>query len=77
MCLKGRPLWSAKTPRSSCSAGREAVLMVKSVQDGVSHNSAWPVETMPMALHTHEGIWRWIGKAWPQGGVWPAAVVMR
>jgi hypothetical protein len=35
-----------------------------------------PVEAMPMVLHTHEGIWRWIGKAWPQAGVWPAAVVM-
>ena len=50
---------------------------MKSVEDGVRHNSAWSVEAMPMVLHTYEGIWRWIGKAWPQGGVWPAAVVMR
>ena len=32
---------------------------------------------MPMALHTHAGIWGWIGKAWPQRGVRPAAVVMK
>jgi hypothetical protein len=31
---------SAKTQRHSCSAGQEAVLVVKSVQDGPYHNSA-------------------------------------
>ncbi len=36
----GRRLSSAKTQRHSCSAGQEAVLVVKSVQDGVCHNSA-------------------------------------
>jgi len=30
--------------------------MVKSVQDGVRHNSAWSVEMMPLALHMHEEI---------------------
>ena len=35
-----RNLSSAKTQRHSCSAGQEAVLVVKSVQDGVCHNSA-------------------------------------
>ena len=29
-----------KTQRHSCSAGQEAVLVMKSVQDGVCHNSA-------------------------------------
>jgi len=50
---------------------------VKSVQNGVRCHAVGAVETVPMVLHTREGIWRWIGKAWPQGGVWPAAVVMR
>src|SRR5512135_419194 len=49
-CLIGR-LCSAKTPRSSCSAGQEAVLIVKSLQDGVRHHAAGPVEAMPLALH--------------------------
>jgi hypothetical protein len=32
-----------KTQRQSCSAGQEAVFVVKSVQDGVHHTSAWLV----------------------------------
>ncbi len=40
--------------------------MVKSVQDGVRHNSAWSVETMPLALHMHGEIQERIGKAGPQ-----------
>jgi hypothetical protein len=47
--IKG--LYSAKIMRRSSRAGQEAVLAVKSVQDGVRHNLAWPVETMPTALH--------------------------
>jgi hypothetical protein len=30
--------------------------MVKSVQDGVRHHAAGPVEAMPLALHLHEPI---------------------
>jgi hypothetical protein len=44
-------LLSAKTPRQSCSAVQEPVLVVKSVQDGVHHHAAGPVEAMPLALH--------------------------
>jgi hypothetical protein len=40
--------------------------MVKSVQYGVSHNSAWSVETMPLALELHRDIQGRIGKAGPQ-----------
>ena len=78
-CLKSRigNLCSAKIPRHSCSVRHEAVLMVKSVQDGASHNSACSVETMPMALQIHGESWRRIGKSWPQGRVWSASVVMR
>jgi hypothetical protein len=50
---EGFELWSAKTLRPSGRAGREAVLMVKSVQDGVRHDAAGPVEAMPLALHLH------------------------
>jgi len=35
---------------------------MKSVQDGVSHNSAWPIETMTLALHLHRAIPAWNGK---------------
>jgi hypothetical protein len=51
--------------------------VMKSVRDGVRNNSARSVETMPMVLRTHAGIRRRIREAWPQGGVWPTAVVMR
>jgi hypothetical protein len=44
-------LWSAKTPRQSSSTVQEAVLVVKSVQDGVHHHAAGPIEVMPLALH--------------------------
>jgi hypothetical protein len=44
--------------------------MVKSVQYGMSHNSAWSVETMPLALELHREIQRGIGKAGPQRRVW-------
>jgi hypothetical protein len=40
-----------KHHESSCSAGQEAVLIVKSLQDGVRHHAAGPVEAMPLALH--------------------------
>jgi hypothetical protein len=51
--------------------------MVKSVQYGVSHNSAWSVETMPLALGPHREIQGRIGKAGPQRRVWSASIVMR
>jgi hypothetical protein len=50
--------------------------MVKSVQYGVSHNSAWSVEMMPLALELREIQGR-IGKAGPQRRVWSASIVMR
>jgi hypothetical protein len=49
-------LCSAKMMRQSCSMSQSAILVVKSVQDGVRHDSAWPVESMPMALPMHVGI---------------------
>jgi hypothetical protein len=39
-CGFEQALSSAKTRRPSCSASQEAVLVMKSVQDGVRHNSA-------------------------------------
>ena len=51
--------------------------MVKSVQDGVCHNSARLVETMPLALELHREIQGRIRKAGPQGRVWSALIVMR
>jgi hypothetical protein len=42
-------VWSAKTPRQSSSAVEETVLVVKSVQDGVRHYAAGPVESMPLS----------------------------
>jgi hypothetical protein len=30
--------------------------MVKSVQDGVRHHAAGPVEVMPLALHLHRAM---------------------
>jgi hypothetical protein len=70
-------LSSAETQRRSCSAGQKAVLVVKSVQYGVCHNSARSVETMPLALELHGEIQGRIGKAGSQGRVWPASIVMR
>ena len=46
-------LCSAKILRQSCSASEEAVLVVKSVENGVRHNWAGSVETMPLALQGH------------------------
>jgi hypothetical protein len=43
--------------------------MVKSVQYGVNHNSAWSVETMPLALELHRDIQGRIGKAGPKKSV--------
>ena len=51
--------------------------MVKSVQYRVRHNSAWSVETMPLALELHGEIRGRIGKAGPQRRVWSASIVMR
>jgi hypothetical protein len=45
-----------KTQRPSCSAGQEAVLVVKSVQEGVRHNSARSVESVPLTLQMHAEI---------------------
>ena len=56
-------LWSAKTERPSGRAGRAAVLMVKSVQDGVRHDAAGPVEAMPLTLHLHGAMLTRNGKA--------------
>jgi hypothetical protein len=50
---------------------------MKSIEDVVRHDCAWLVETMPMALQTHAVIWQLIGKAWPQGRVWPASIIVR
>ena len=50
--------------------------MVKSVQDGVRHNSAWSVETMLLALELHGEIQGRIGKAGPQRRMWSASIVM-
>ena len=57
------PLSSAKLNEQSSSTGQEAVLVVKSVQYGVRHNSAYSVETMPLALELHGEIQGRIGKA--------------
>jgi hypothetical protein len=70
-------LTSAKILRQSCRARDEVVLVVKSVQDGVSHNLGRLVETMPMASQMHWENRGRIRNAWSQGGVWSAAVVMR
>jgi hypothetical protein len=51
--------------------------VLKSVQDGVRHNSARSVETMPLALELHGEIQGRIGKAGPQRRVWSASIVMR
>jgi hypothetical protein len=51
--------------------------VLKSVQDGVCHNSARLVETMPLALELHGQIQGWIGQAGPQRRVWSASIVMR
>ena len=40
--------------------------MVKSVQDGVRHNPAWSVETMPMALQMYGEIYGRIGRPGPK-----------
>jgi hypothetical protein len=36
--------------------------VVKSVQDGVQHHAAGPVEAMPLALHPHRVMPTWNGK---------------
>ena len=36
--------------------------MVKSVQDGVLHHAAGPIEAMPLALHLHRAMPAWNGK---------------
>jgi hypothetical protein len=51
--------------------------VVKPVQDGVCHNSAWSVEAMPLALEPHGEIQGRIGQAGPQRRVWSASIVMR
>jgi hypothetical protein len=51
--------------------------MVKSVQDGVRHHAAGPVEAMPLALHPHGAMQAWNGKAGSQRCVWSAAIIMR
>jgi hypothetical protein len=51
--------------------------VVKSVQDGVHHQTTGSVEAMPLALQVDGQIQRWIGQAGPQGRVWSAAIVMR
>jgi hypothetical protein len=51
--------------------------VVKSVQDGVRHNSACSVETMPLVLELHGEIQGRIGKAGSQRRVWSASIVMR
>ena len=56
---------------------QEGVLVVKSVQDGVHHDTSGPVEAMPLALHVDGKIQWWIGEPGPQGRVWSAAIVMR
>src|SRR5580692_2982598 len=66
-----------KNSTTSCSTGQEAVLVVKSVQDGVCHNSARSVDTMPLALELHGEIQGRIGKAGPQRRVRSASIVMR
>jgi hypothetical protein len=59
-------LCSAKILRQSCSTGHEAVLVVKSVEDRLRRDLAWSVESMPMMLRTHAGIWQRIGKVTPK-----------
>jgi hypothetical protein len=51
--------------------------VVESVQDGVCHDSARLVETMPLALELQGEIQGRIGKAGPQRRVWSASIVMR
>jgi hypothetical protein len=58
-CRDAPHLWSARTLRPSGRAGREAVLVVKSVQDGVRHYAAAPVEAMPLALQLHGAMLVW------------------
>jgi hypothetical protein len=36
--------------------------VVKSVQDGVLHHAAGPIEAMPLALHLHRAMPAWNGK---------------
>jgi hypothetical protein len=69
-------LSSARTQRHSCSAGQEAVFVVKSVPYGVRHNSARSVEAMPLGLQMHGEIQGQIGKSGPQRRVWSASIVM-
>jgi hypothetical protein len=51
--------------------------VVKSVEYGVRHNSAWSVEAMPLALQMYREIQGRIGQAWPQRRVRSASIVMR
>jgi len=69
-------LSSAKTQRQSCSKSQEAVLVVKSVQYGVRHNSTRSVETMPLSLELRGEIVGRIGKTGSQGRVWSASIVI-
>jgi hypothetical protein len=57
-----KQVWSAKTPGRSSSAVQEAVLVVKSVQDGVPHHAAGLIEAMPLTLHLHRAMPAWNGK---------------
>src|SRR5215472_16571507 len=59
-------LSSAKTQRPSCSRGQGAVLVVKSVQYGVCHNSARSVEPIPLALQMYGEIQGRMGKPDPK-----------